>query len=502
MPEIVLKTLRIKSRLTWFMENVQYRKRPSMGTNRNRIPEHVQTIHLIAICGTAMGALACMLKDMGFDVTGSDQKVYPPMSTYLKERGIRIADGFNGENLAHGPDLVVVGNAVTRDNPEAVKMREMNLNYCSMPQALNRFAAKGKKALVVTGTHGKTTTSAILAWILYCAGRDPSFMVGGILQNFRSNYRLGSGGYIVFEGDEYDTAFFDKGPKFLHFAPDVAVLTSIEFDHADIFRDLDHVNQAFKRFVAAMAPSATLIAFDADRNIDELVGIGRCRVERYGRRKGSIWQLGQVSIKPPWTVFEVLKAGSRYGTFRTRLMGEHNLLNALSVIGVADRLSVPVSVIGKAFEGFKGVKRRQEVRGIKNGITVMDDFAHHPTAVRETIRAVRPFYPDGRLVAVFEPRTNTSMRGVFQEIYPVSFEQADVVCIRKPPLLSKIPKSERFSSEKLVDDLKARGKDAHFFPDTESIIQFLVDTAKSGDVILVMSNGGFDNIHERLLAGL
>ena len=472
-------------------------------STHNRIPEQVRTVHLIAVCGTAMGALACMLKDLGYSVTGSDQKVYPPMSTYLADRGVQILEGYAVEHLDGCPDLVVVGNAVTRDNPEAVRMRELKLCHCSMPQALNHFAAAGKRSLVVTGTHGKTTTSALLAWMLETAGLDPSFMVGGILKNFDRNYRLGNGPYMVFEGDEYDTAYFDKGPKFMHFDPAVAILTSVEFDHADIFTDLEHVKSAFGRFIGKLSGNATLVAWDADPNIDELLDRRQaCRVHRYGRRTDSRWRLGRVKIDPPWTVFEVFRNNTRFGKFRTRMMGEHNLLNALAVIGAVHRLSVSAHTIGKALESFEGVRRRQEIRGTRNGVTVLDDFAHHPTAVRETIRAAKPHFPEGRLIAVFEPRTNTSMRNVFQEIYPRCFDGADIVCIRRPPLLSKIPEGERFSSERLVDALTDRGLDARFFTDTDSIIQFVAQATRPSDGVLIMSNGGFDNIHERLLEAL
>ena len=449
-----------------------------------------------------MGALACMLKDMGYDVTGSDQKVYPPMSDFLARKGISLMEGFSADNLSHRPDLVIVGNAVSKDNPEAVRMMETGLFYCSMPQALNWFAAQGKKTLIVTGTHGKTTTSAILAWILYKAGLDPSFMIGGIVRNFDSNYRIGNGDYFVVEGDEYDTAFFDKGPKFLHFDSSATVLTSIEFDHADIFRDIEHVKQAFGSMIEKIASSNLLMAYDGDENIDSLIKNRDCLSERYGKKENSSWRLGQVSVKPPWTFFDVIKKGEVFGNFKTRLVGEHNLLNALSVIAVADHLSVPESAVSEALETFDGAKRRQEVRGVKKGITVMDDFAHHPTAVRETIKAVKPFYGQGRIIAVFEPRTNSSMRKVFQDVYPLSFDGADMVCISKPPLLEKIPSDERFSSEKLVEDLIKRGKDARFFSDTQSIIDFLVKESRSGDLLLIMSNGGFENIHERLLKAL
>jgi UDP-N-acetylmuramate: L-alanyl-gamma-D-glutamyl-meso-diaminopimelate ligase len=473
-----------------------------MNLTHNRIPENVKTIHLIAICGTGMGALAAMLKDLGFEVTGSDQKVYPPMSTFLSAKGIDITEGFSQKNVAYGPDLVVVGNAVSKDNPEVVRMDQMGIEFCSMPQAVNRFVAAGKKPLVVTGTHGKTTTASILAWILYEAGFDPTFMIGGILKNFMSNYHLGKGEYIVIEGDEYDTAFFDKGPKFQHYDPFVAILTSVEFDHADIFRDLQHVKQVFDAFLTGISPQNTLIAFDDDKNVAHLINGKPCRVVQYGRNAAAVWRLGSATIQPPWTFFDVLKHGTVFGNFKTRLVGEHNLMNALSAIAVADRLTIPMETIAMAFETFEGIKRRQEVRGQKSGVTIMDDFAHHPTAVRETIRAVKPFVPDGRLIAVFEPRTNSSMRNIFQNIYPLSFDGADIICIRRPSRLDKIPAKERFSSQQLVDDLKRQGKDAHYFPDTDAIIDFLAKKTRSGDLVLVMSNGGFENIHERLLSVL
>ncbi len=468
----------------------------------NFIPDGLKSIHLVAVCGTGMGALACMLKDLGYAVTGSDQRVYPPMSDFLARKGVKVFDGFAGGNLSGKPDLVIVGNAVTRSNPETRALEQMGLCYCSMPQAINHFIVGGKKAIVVTGTHGKTTTASLIAWLLTRAGCDPSFVIGGILKNFDSNYRLGAGDYVVLEGDEYDTAFFDKGAKFLHYPPALAVLTSVEFDHADIFHDLDHVRQTFSAFISAMPADSTLLAYDGDPNVSDLVAVAACRVARYGRENGSDWRLGTVQIEPPFTRFEVERRRAPYHNFCSPLPGEHNLLNALSAIAVAACLTIPQATIAEALESFEGVKRRQEIRGVKNGITVIDDFAHHPTAVRETIRAVRPLCGPGRLIAVFEPRTNTSMRSVFQQVYPQSFDQAELVCIRQPPLLEKIPVDQRFSSRRLVEDLNSRGIDAHYFEDTDGIIAFLADVARPGDVILVMSNGGFDHIHERLLAAL
>ena len=468
----------------------------------NRIPENVKTIHLIAVCGTAMGALACMLKDMGYQVTGSDKNVYPPMSRFLEDKGVSIMIGFDRQHLSYRPDLVVIGNAVSRDNEEVIATMDMALWYCSMPQAVNRFAAAGKRQALIAGTHGKTTTSALLAWMLYSAGRDPSFIIGGILPNFMSNYRSGKGDCIVIEADEYDTAFFDKGPKFLHYTPDTAILTSVEFDHADIYRDLDHVRSAFERFIARVPKTSLLVSVDDDANVVDLAGRAPCQRQTYGFASTSDWQLGETKIEPPQTRFQVMKRGASFGWFSTRMIGEHNLKNTLAAIAVADYLGVSAKEIADALHSFAGVRRRQEIRGEKRGIVVMDDFAHHPTAVKETVAAVKAYFADNRIIAVFEPRTNSSMRRVFQQDYATVFDPADRICIRTPSMLQKVPQGERFSSRQLVADLINRGKDAAHFDDTESIIEDLSRTSVTGDIILIMSNGGFDNIHERLLEAL
>lgn len=474
----------------------------TMDLSNNTIPSRVKTVHLTAVCGTAMGAVASMLKEQGYGVTGSDQKVYPPMSDFLRNKGIAIMEGFRPDNLNHNPDLVVVGNAVSKDNPEIVAMFEKKIPFCSMPQAVNHFFAKGKKTLVVSGTHGKTTTSSLLAHVLYKAGLDPSYLIGGIVKNFNSNFRIGQGNYLVLEGDEYDTAFFDKGSKFLHYSPDITILTSVEFDHADIFRDLEHVKSAFESFIAKHPRESLLVAADGYSNIDDILQGKVVEVERYGIQSSSFWKLDNIRITPPYITFDVLRSNKQFASFKTRLPGEHNLYNALSVIASAHRLGIPMGKVGEALESFEGVKRRQEIRGVKRGVTVMDDFAHHPTAVKETIKALKPFYPDGRLIAVFEPRTNSSMRDVFQDIYPESFDEADLVLIRKPPHLDKIPVDHRFSSEKLVTDLEKKGVEAYFFETTEGIIDYVIRESKSGDLVLIMSNGGFDQIHDRILEQL
>lgn len=462
----------------------------------------IQKIHLIAICGTGMGALACLLKEKGYDITGSDQHVYPPMSDFLVNKGIALFKGYDPANLEPAPDLIVVGNAVSKDNPEVQAMQASSIPYLSMPQAINRFAAAGKKQIVVTGTHGKTTTSAFIAWLLTCADLDPSFLIGGIVSNFDSNYRLGRGDHMVLEGDEYDTAFFDKGPKFLHYAPEIAVLTSVEFDHADIFSDLDHIKDAFRRLLKGIPSRSMLFAFDQDPNIKDILPRSNCPVDMYGHHRDSAWRLGEVTIEAPLTNFEVYRHGSLWAEFKTPMIGRHNLRNLLAGIATGAQLGISQNKIAKALASFKGVRRRQEVRGVKRDIIVIDDFAHHPTAVFETVNAVKDFYQKQRIVAVFEPRTNSSRRNIFQSVYANAFEGADMVCVRQPPLLEKIPPEQRFSSEQLVMDLSRQGKEAYFFDDTDGIIDFLIAQARPNDVLLIMSNGGFDNIHQRLLEAL
>jgi UDP-N-acetylmuramate: L-alanyl-gamma-D-glutamyl-meso-diaminopimelate ligase len=470
--------------------------------NLDDLPKNVHKIHLIAVCGTGMGALACLLKEIGYDVTGSDQHVYPPMSDFLISRGVSIFEGYGAANLNPPPDLVVVGNAVSKDNPEVQAMQSLKLPFCSMPQAINRFAAADKKQIVVTGTHGKTTTSSFIAWMLACAGLDPSFLIGGIVSDFDSNYRLGHGDFMVLEGDEYDTAYFDKGPKFLHYIPEIAVLTSVEFDHADIFRDLAHIKQTFGRLLSGMPSQSTLLAYDQDSNISDILPKSSCRINMYGHHQESVWRLGDHFIDPPFTRFSVFHKGVLWGEFKTRMIGLHNLRNLLAGIAIGAHVGVSRPDLANALETFKGVRRRQEVRGVKNEIIVIDDFAHHPTAVLETVTAVKAFYENRRVIAVFEPRTNSSRRNVFQSVYPSAFHKADMVCIRQALLLEKIPADERFSSEQLVADLKGQGQKAFFFLDTDAIIGYLVQHARPNDVLLIMSNGGFDNIHQRLLDAL
>jgi UDP-N-acetylmuramate: L-alanyl-gamma-D-glutamyl-meso-diaminopimelate ligase len=456
-------------------------------------------IHLIAACGTGMGTLACILKEMGHEVSGSDQNVYPPMSDFLAEKGIHLFSGYDPAHLDHHPDLVIIGNAVTRDNPEARAVLEQGFAYLSMPQAVNKFIAADKRIILVTGTHGKTTTASIMAHILYTAGMDPSFMIGGILKDFNSSFRIGRGDYMVIEGDEYDTAFFDKGPKFMHYDPQITIMTGIEFDHADIFTSIDHIKDIFSGFVQKIEKTSRIIACKDNQNLKQVLALSRASVETYGELAD--WSFTNHRQKKFKTFFDVHGPGTAMSV-ETGLVGRHNLLNSLACMAAAKSIGIPDEHVIQALKIFSGIKRRQEIRGIRNKITVMDDFAHHPTAVRETIRAVKPFYADGRIIAVFEPRTNTSMRKFFQDMYPDSFIDADMVCVCRPGVKKNIPDQDRFSTRQLVADIEKRGIRAHHFENTDDVLGFLRTRLRPKDLVLIMSNGGFDNIHARLLESI
>lgn len=467
----------------------------------NKIPPDVKKIHLIAICGTAMGALACMLKDLGYTVSGSDSAVYPPMSDFLANAGIELRQGFTAGHIPADCDLVVVGNAVSIDNPECQETIRRGLPYCSMPQALNALAANGRQVLMVAGTHGKTTSTALLAWLLESSGQNPSFFIGGILKNFGGNYQIGSGDYLVVEGDEYDTAFFDKKSKFFHFNPARLILTSVEFDHADIFTDFAAVKSAFSELMQKLEPNCRLLACEGPV-LNELAAQTTAKVWRYGESPDNDWRLGAFSFSDGLARFEVWHQGDLWHTFSAPLAGRHNLVNALACIAVACSLGLTKAEIAAGLLSFRGVKRRQEVFGEKNGIIVLDDFAHHPTAVKATIEAIRAFYPGRRLVAVFEPRSNTSMRSIFQAEYARAFDLADMAVISDVPLKHKVPPGQLFSLTQLADDLRARGRDAHVFDGPDAIVAFLRARLEPGAVVLIMSNGGFGGIHQKLLDAL
>lgn len=465
----------------------------------NYFPTDVHHIHLMGICGTGMAALAGMLKSSGYEVSGSDQHVYPPMSDFLAEMGIPVRHGYGSENLDPSPDLVVVGNVITAGNPEASALAAGRIAYLSFPQLLAEQFIGSKTSLVVCGTHGKTTTSSLLATMLHGAGRDPSFMIGGLVQAFGSNFRIGSGDFFVVEGDEYDTAFFDKGPKFLHYRPQIVILTSIEFDHADIYEDLDAVKKSFHRLVEIMPTDGCLVACFDDPLVREIVAGASCRVTSYGCNSAWDWSLADMRIAADKTSFTVRKNGGTYGEMVSVMPGRHNGLNSLAVVAVMDLLGIDRGVIARELQLFKGVRRRQEVLGTVGGVTVIDDFAHHPTAVRETLDALAQAYVDQRLVAVFEPRTNSSRRSIFQEAYAGVFGPADEIIIREPERLVNLPENELFSARRLVADLCQKGADARTFVTTEDILDYLLKTVKKDDVVVIMSNGGFDDIHLRLM---
>jgi UDP-N-acetylmuramate: L-alanyl-gamma-D-glutamyl-meso-diaminopimelate ligase len=483
-------------------ENNNSHKIDYLSPELNIVPDQIKHIHLMGICGTAMASLAGMLKQKGYLVTGSDQNIYPPMSDFLESLSIPVQKGYKAENLSPRPDLVIVGNVISRQNPEAVQLGVLNIPYVSMPQALGEFAIKDKISIVISGTHGKTTTSSLASHVLEKAGLDPGFMIGGIVKNFLSSFKLGEGPYFIVEGDEYDTAFFDKGPKFLHYLPRVVILTSIEFDHADIFRDLDHVIATFRRLIDIIPPDGLLIANRDDDLVMAEAKRARCRVISYSLNGRAEWSASDISGQDGMTRVEVLKEGKSYTSLVTPLYGEYNISNLLSVAALSEHLGIDKSVLYDACKSFQGVRRRQEVRGEKGGVLVLDDFAHHPTAVEKTIKAVKERYSDRRLLAVFEPRSNSSRRNVFQEKYSQAFDKADLVFIPDPVLMEKIPEEERFSSKRLVESLNARKVMAQHYPDSQKLLEALVGEARKGDVILIMSNGSFDNLHDRLLEKL
>lgn len=465
----------------------------------NRPPDNINHIHLMGICGTGVGALAGMLQSRGYTITGSDQNVYPPMSDFLAGLGIAVMSGYSAENLNPKPDLVIVGNVITRQNPEAIALAELSIPYLSMPQALGHFFLNGKTSLVVCGTHGKTTTSSLLATLLHYADCDPGCMIGGIVQEFAQNFRVGQGKHFVVEGDEYDTAFFDKGPKFIHYQPKIAIVTSIEFDHADIYADLDAIKKSFAKLMAIMPDDGLLVANFDDPVVREISQLAKCRVSGYGQIPEADWQLQNLAVRPGTTEFSVVKNNKPYGTFHTPMPGLHNAMNSLAVLAVLDQLGTRAEDSAKFLQKFPGVRRRQEVRAVVNDRTVIDDFAHHPTAVRETLAALRSAYPGQRLIAVFEPRTNSSRRRVFQDTYAEVFDDADIIIIKEPEPLSNIDLSSRFSAQELIEKLILRKKQAFYFPNTDEILEYLPNFSQKNDVIAIMSNGGFDNIHIRLI---
>jgi UDP-N-acetylmuramate: L-alanyl-gamma-D-glutamyl-meso-diaminopimelate ligase len=467
-------------------------------------PRH---IHLSGICGTAMASLAGLLQLQGHRITGSDKAAYPPMSDQLRELGIPVLEPYAESNLDPAPDLVVIGNALSRGNPEVECVLDKRIPFTSMAALLREEFLVGRESLVVAGTHGKTTTTSMLAWIYqFAAGGnpalEPSFLIGGVAENFGASFQWRPTRTFIVEGDEYDTAFFDKGPKFLHYFPDALILTHVEFDHADIYVDLAAVKTAFKRLVNLVPRRGVIVAYDGNANVTECVEHAFCRVDRYGFSDGADWRIQNLRHEDCLSRWQVWRSGALWADFEMSLAGEHNALNATAAAALAAGQGIPTEAIQAALASFKSVKRRLEVRAEIGGITVIDDFAHHPTAIRETLRALRSVYPQSRLWAVLEPRSNTLRRKVLQSDLVASLRLADRVILAGVYQQQRIPEDERLHPEDVVRALNDQGTKAELFPDGEAIVNAIAPRLEPGDVVAILSNGGFDGIYEKLPARL
>ncbi len=461
--------------------------------------DSIKSVYMIAICGTGMTALAGMLKSQGYEVRGSDQNVYPPMSTFLKEIGIPVHEGYDPLHLDPPPDVVVIGNSMSRGNPEVEAVLSAKLPYVSLPFALREFFIRGNYSCVVAGTHGKTTTSSLLAWVLESAGRDPGFFVGGIPENFGRGFKLGKGGIFVAEGDEYDSAFFDKGSKFLHYLPDLVILNSIEFDHADIFRDLDAVETSFARLITLIPQNGYLVACWDNPIVRKLSEHAWAEVVSFGFSPDAQFRAEGIVAGVENTTFEVYFGNKRYGTFSVPLHGRHMVQNALGVIAASHKLGLSAEEVQQAFGSFKNVRRRLQFKGEVRGVRVFDDFAHHPTEIRATIAGLKERFPNSPLWAVFEPRTATSKRRIFQDRFAEAFAQADRVVLTPLHAPDKIPEQERLSVEQVCADLRARGLSCWILPVGDEMLNFLREKVGPGETVLFMSNGDFQQIPQKLI---
>jgi UDP-N-acetylmuramate: L-alanyl-gamma-D-glutamyl-meso-diaminopimelate ligase len=459
-------------------------------------------IHLIGICGTAMASLAGLLQLRGHRITGSDKAAYPPMSDLLRKLGIPVLEPYAESNLDPRPDLVVVGNALSRGNPEIERVLDQRIPFTSMAALLKEEFLAGRESLVVAGTHGKTTATSMLAWIYQVAGLEPSFLIGGVAENFGSSFQLRPTRTFILEGDEYDTAFFDKGPKFLHYFPDALILTHVEFDHADIYADLDAVKTAFKRLVNLVPRRGIIVAYDGNPNVTECVSRAFCRVERYGFTEAAHWQLRNLRHVAGLTRWEVWHEGALWAELEMHMAGEHNALNATAAAALASGQGIARQAIQKALASFKSVKRRLEVRAEIGGVTIIEDFAHHPTAIRETLRALRSVYPNARLWAVLEPRSNTLRRKILEHEIIESLRLADRVILAGVYQQERILENERLHPEDVVLRLNQEGTPAELRPDANAIVDSIVPQLQQGDVVAILSNGGFDGIYEKLPARL
>jgi UDP-N-acetylmuramate: L-alanyl-gamma-D-glutamyl-meso-diaminopimelate ligase len=464
----------------------------------------LKRIHLIGVCGTAMATLAALLKQRGHDVRGSDQNVYPPMSDFLAAEGIRTFSGYAADHLEAGLDLVVVGNAISRGNPELEAVLERRLRYCSLPEAIREFFLWDARPVVVAGTHGKTTTTSLTGWLLAHGGLDPTVLVGGVALNFGeggSSYRVGNGPHFVIEGDEYDSAYFDKTAKFLKYLPEIAVVNNVEFDHADIYADLDAVRLAFRRLTTLVPRTGVLLLGADSPDALALKDVAVSPVETFGLGDGATWRAVDVSHRDGLTRFEVQHEGRPFGRFASPLLGAHNVRNALAAVAVGARAGLPSPALADGLRAFRGIKRRLEIVGERRGVTVLDDFAHHPTAVHETLAALKTGYPGRKVWAVFEPRSASSCRRVFQDDFARAFSGADEVVIAGV-FRSSLPETERLSAEQLVTDLERAGRRARHIPAVDDIVHAVAAEAATGDLVVLMSNGGFGGIHLKLLQAL
>ncbi|WP_109488127.1 UDP-N-acetylmuramate:L-alanyl-gamma-D-glutamyl-meso-diaminopimelate ligase [Occallatibacter savannae] len=464
-------------------------------------------IHLSGICGTAMASIAGLLQLQGHRITGSDKAAYPPMSDLLRSLGIPVMEPYSEANLDPTPDLVVIGNALSRGNPEVERVLDERIPFASMAALVHDEFLKGRESLVVAGTHGKTTTTSMLAWIYQVASHDhpefePSFLIGGVAENFGTSFQLRPTRTFIIEGDEYDTAFFDKGPKFLHYFPDGLILTHVEFDHADIYADLEAVKTAFKRLVNLVPRRGLLVAFDGSENVTECISKAFCRVERYGFKAESDWQVRNLRYADGHMRWEIWRGGELWSDVAMQLAGEHNALNATAAAALAFGQGVPKDAIRSALASFKSVKRRLEVRDVIRGITIIDDFAHHPTAIRETLRALRSVYRKSRIWAVLEPRSNTLRRKVLENDLVESLRLADRVILAGVYQQQRVPDAERLHPEDVVDALNAGGTPAELHPDAAEIVASIAPKLVESDVVAILSNGGFDGIYEKLPARL
>jgi UDP-N-acetylmuramate: L-alanyl-gamma-D-glutamyl-meso-diaminopimelate ligase len=457
----------------------------------------IRSLHFVGIGGTAMASAAAAMVEKGYQVTGSDQNVYPPMSTFLAERKIPVISGYAEQNLAYKPDLVVIGNAISRGNPEAEFVLDHKLRYCSLPELLKEFFIRGKRSLVVSGTHGKTTTTSLLTWVFEHNGLNPSFLIGGIPNNLGQGARFTDSEWFIIEGDEYDTAFFDKRSKFVHYLPEVAVINNLEFDHADIFPNLEAIKTSFRHFIRLVPRNGLLLGNGDDLNLAPLLEVTHSPVKRFGLGEGNAIQAFNIRYGPTATEFEIPSF-----KFHINLVGELNVRNALAVIACAKHCGLKNHQIQAAFATFKGIKRRMEIRGIVGGVTVVDDFGHHPTAIRETLRALRIKYPHQKIWSIFEPRTNTTRRNIFQAELAEAFADSDAVVIAQVARLELLAPGERLNPELLLQEIKQSGKAAAYLPDVDAIVDHVGKSTEGGDVVCVFSNGGFGNIHTKLLERL